>query len=289
MVHADPMVFSGFAPAACRGLSAWLLAVTLAALAPAQDGVVPAVTDDDKPAAGGPESIQIEAYTGPPIFLDEQEAPPPPTEVESRTVSEKYPESDQVRFERGVVKYSDDTVRSDGPAKEFYKDGTPYYEGQYKAGFPTGEWVYYHPNGKVAKKVTYVEGLPDGEVRSFTPDEKPIAIRVYKAGKRTGEWITFGPDGQTKSRLETYVDGLAEGPWVVYYTDGKVRQESSFKAGKIDGVAREYSSDGTKRAEAEFKDGLRDGKTTTWQSDGKVIERVFQAGRAVESADAPAE
>jgi antitoxin component YwqK of YwqJK toxin-antitoxin module len=254
----------------------------------AQTGVETAAPPAEEKTGGGPESLRIEAYTGPPIYLEEQEAPPPPTEVETRTVTEKYPESDQVRFERSVVKYSDDTVRSDGVAKEFYKDGTPYYEGQFKGGYPSGQWVYYHPNGKVAKKVTYVDGLPDGEVLSFSPDEKPIATRSYKAGKRDGKWLTYAEDGKTTTRLETYSGGLPSGPWVAYYSDGQVRQESTFKDGKLDGVAREYSADGAKRAEAEFKAGLREGKTTIWQSDGKVVERLFKEGRMVESADTPA-
>ncbi|MGL4513318.1 MAG: toxin-antitoxin system YwqK family antitoxin [Lacipirellulaceae bacterium] len=233
-------------------------------------------SDDDQ---GGPESVTIEPYTGAPIFLPEAEAPPAPTEVESRSVSEKYPESNKVRFEREVVKFSDNSLRSNGPAKEYYQNGNLYTEGQFNVGYATGEWTYYHPNGKVAKKVTYAEGLPDGEVRLFTPEETLVAVRNYEAGKRTGVWVVYGEDGKQPLREETYADGLANGPWKVYYSNGQLRQESAFKGGKLEGIATEYSQDGDKRAEASFKEGLRDGKTTIWQRDGKIVERMFTAGR----------
>lgn len=237
-------------------------------------------------ASGAPtetrESVEIEPYTGPPIFLPEGEAPPPPSEVESRVVTEKFPESDKPRFERGMIRFSDDTVVSDGLHKEYYSSGQLYVSGEFRRGKASGKWTFHHPDGQVAKEVEYKDGRPVGEVKVLNPEGKLVSRREYaEDGGRAGVWETYSADGATKLREETYRDGKANGTFRLWYTNGQLRQESTFADGKLEGLATEWTRVGDKRAEVMFKAGLKDGPTKIWQADGKVVEQTYEAGRLI--------
>ncbi len=227
------------------------------------------------------ESVTIEPYTGPPIYLPEDEAPPPPIEVESTVVKENFPGTETVRFERRVVKYSDNSIVSDGPHKEFFSNGELYVEGEFDKGKAVGKWVYHHPNGTVAKEVTYEDGRPDGEVKLFNEEGKLVARREYVEGQRNGVWETYSEDGEQKLREETYKDGKADGAFRTWYTNGQLRQETQFVDGKLEGLATEWTRVGDKRAEVNFKNGVKDGPSKLWQTDGKVIEQNFAEGKPV--------
>lgn len=224
-------------------------------------------------------SVKIEPYTGPPIFLPEDEPPPPPKEVESRVVKETFPGTETVRFERGVLRMSDDSILNDGDHKEFYSNGNIYVTGEFDHGVATGEWTYHHPNGELAKKVTYVQGRPNGKIEVFGEEGKLVARREYKNGLRVGQWDTYSADGEQKIREDHYRDGKANGVFKVWYSSGQLRREVTFAKGKQDGVAREWSQSGEKRAEINYKDGLKHGKATVWRLDGKVIKQTYNMGK----------
>ena len=240
------------------------------------------VAQDKSP---GRESVTIEPYTGPPVYLPESEPPPPPRRVESRVVKENFPNTDTPRFERGVVKFSDDSVVSDGPHKEYYSSGQLHVEGVFKLGRASGSWTYYHPNGKVAKQVTYRDGRPDGDVNVYNEDGQLIKKRSYVDGQRSGTWEKYTADGTQKLLEQSYVDGMLEGVVKAWYSNGQLRQESTFVAGKREGLATEWTLAGDKRAELNFKAGKRDGEATVWQRDGRVLEQTYEEGRLVKRSE----
>lgn len=262
-------------PLALRALAASVaatLALGAALPAPAQD-------------APKRESVTIEAYTGPPVYLPETDPPPPPRRVESRVIKENFPDSETPRFERGVARFSDDSIVSDGSHKEYFSNGQLYVEGAFKLGKATGTWVYHHANGQVAKEVTYVDGKPDGEVKVYNEEGKLIQQRQYDAGRRTGSWLTYSDEGEQKLVEQSYADGKLEGPVRTWYSNGQLRQESRFVNGKREGIAQEWTLNGEKRAELNFKEGKRDGKATVWQRDGRIIEQTYEAGRLVDRSE----
>ncbi len=230
----------------------------------------------------------IELYEGPPIYLPVGEAPPPPKEVESRDVKKKYDDSEAIRFERRVLRFSDDSYASNGPYKEYYKEGQLFSEGNYKLGELEGPWTFYHPNGQLAKKITYSRGRPDGEVEIYNEEGKLLAQRAYKQGKREGKWLTFNSESGDTLTEQVYANGLAEGVWKFWFTNGQLRQQQTFKQGKREGIVTEWSTTGEKRGEAEFANGVREGKSTEWRPSGEVIVKMFKAGKMV-SQDITAE
>ncbi len=263
----DPMSIN----APCLSL---VLVLFIASVAPAQQA-------EQGGSSPQRETVEIEPYTGPPIFLPKVTPPPPPKEVESRTIKEKFPDSETVRFERRVVKYSDNSILSDGPHKEYYSSGQLYVEGEFDKGKAAGTWTYYHANGTVAKEVTYKQGKPDGELLIYSEEGKLVAKREYTLGRRAGTWDTYTSDGTQKIRQENYQDGKANGEFKVWFASGQLRQQMTFDDGKREGIAREWTSTGEKRAEINYRDGKRNGKATVWGRDGKVTEQVYEDDRVV--------
>lgn len=66
----------------------------------------------------------------------------------------------------------------DGPTREWYRDGTPRSAGTMRMGFPSGEFLQWHPNGQLAVKKIHTE---DGKIL--------LAEYAWDAeGRQTKEW-----------------------------------------------------------------------------------------------------
>ncbi|MEM9185849.1 MAG: toxin-antitoxin system YwqK family antitoxin [Planctomycetota bacterium] len=232
------------------------------------------------PAQDSPE-LTIKPYTGKAVLLDEGDAPPPANVVRQREKGVDKYASGAVRLEREFATYSDGSRVNNGMYRELYESGQAFVEGAYAMGMPIGEWTYYHSNGQLAKKVTFVDGEIDGEVISYREDGAKRTKRVYAAGKRTGSWINYDETGELALREEKYIDGKKEGMWKSWYPSGQPWRETPFKNDDRHGTAREWNEDGSPRLVAEFVDGMREGASIEWTRDGVKIERRFKAGKLI--------
>ncbi|MFM7859232.1 MAG: toxin-antitoxin system YwqK family antitoxin, partial [Flammeovirgaceae bacterium] len=80
-------------------------------------------------------------------------------------------------------------------------------EGDYKEGMKEGEWIAYHPGGKV-----------------------PAVISNYKNGELNGVMKQFDRRGKLLQEME-YKDGLKHGKFLVYDKKGGVLVEKTFENG----------------------------------------------------------
>ncbi|MGI9455019.1 MAG: toxin-antitoxin system YwqK family antitoxin [Aeoliella sp.] len=257
--------------------------IILSAAAVAQE-LVDGGDEDETPAiVPQRESVTIEAYSGPPIFLPD----PPPTvaakEIESTKHTEYYnpEEKKNPRIERSIVRYSDESIKNHGPYREYYETGQVFLEGRYDRGEPTGDWTYFHENGAEAKVVTFEGGLPSGSVEYRRGDGTLQAKREFTEGKRTGTWLVYNDTGEDPIREEHYVDGKPDGLWQFWYPDGTKQRQSPFVDGQPHGTAIEWNEEGEKRAEVTFVDGKRHGKSHIWTLDGREIEQEYEKGKLV--------
>ena len=230
----------------------------------------------------------IEIYDGPPIYLDQPEAPPAPIEVESRDSKVKYKDSEDIRFERRMIRFSDDTFTSDGPYKEFYKGGQIFSEGAFNRGKMEGPWKFYHTNGQLAKEITFDAGHPNGAVKVYDDAGQLVAERNYDQGKRSGTWKVYDTKEGVQTSEQTYTNGKANGVWKVWYKSGQLRQEQNFKDGKLNGKVTEWSTTGDKSGEATFVEGKMEGTNTIWRANGEVIERIYEDGKLKSQTKTPA-
>lgn len=267
------------------GVATLVLSASAGALA--QQAVEEGTKDDTPEIVPQAESVTIEPYTGPPIYLPEPAAPPAATRAEEKEVTDYYdPEKkEHPRVTRNVVRFSDDTLKNDGAYKEYYPDGKVFVEGEYRLGAPSGEWKYYHPDGTAAKTVTFSEGKPTGEVKILRADGTVLATRNYDDGKRAGDWTLFAEEGDQMIIESHYADGKPDGIWQVWYPNGKQRRQIPFVDGKQQGTVIEWDEEGNKRAEATFDKGIRDGVTRLWNLDGRVYEQEYEDGKLISTKE----
>jgi len=146
-----------------------------------------------------------------------------------------------------------------GAWKTFHEDGkTVRYVGQFKDDKPTGKFVYYyrtgepsmvvehkidgtsecksyHLNGSLMSSGNYVNQLKEGVWWYFNIDKKVMSKETYANGLLNGviyEYFPTGADEKFKVLQEVnYVKGLAQGPWKMYYKDGKLQSKGTYKDG----------------------------------------------------------
>lgn len=217
------------------------------------------------------------------IYLDEPAPAPRPVVVTTGKLQDKYEEG-ALRIEREVLKMSDDQIVNHGLFTEYYPNGQKFAEGTYKNGVHDGPWTFWHPNGQICKKVTFKDGRADGAWEVYREDGTLLAKRAYKNNLREGAWFMYYDDGTTVRVEDTYVDGVHDGVGRVYYANGKVQREMSFKKGQLDGVMTEWDESGRKIAEVSFKEGKRHGRFVLYRADGSAVEQMYQEGRLAPSA-----
>ena len=92
-----------------------------------------------------------------------------------------------------------------GEYEEFYPDGQqPLNKGTFHDGQRQGEWIWWHPNGQIAKAGTYQNAKLQGEWRYFREDGTLLRIEQYDAHQKVGTWRYFDTDGETVIREETH-------------------------------------------------------------------------------------
>ena len=132
------------------------------------------------------DSVKIEPYKGPPIFLDAPEqVVAEPNRVSTQTLPEKLGDG---KVEREVSRYSDNSFAANGFYREYYPNGKLFIDGQFQKGRQEGEWKYYYDNGQLNRKLTYKNGKPNGSWEVFRADGTVAAKRGFSDGLRDGEW-----------------------------------------------------------------------------------------------------
>ncbi|HTF05891.1 MAG TPA: energy transducer TonB [Bacteroidia bacterium] len=80
----------------------------------------------------------------------------------------------------------------------------------------------FHLNGKPATRTVFGYGADNTEHRAYTEwDEAGVKLLYgrYVAGQKYGEWYTYYPSGFKKS-VTTYENGVMNGPYTKWYTNG---------------------------------------------------------------------
>lgn len=112
------------------------------------------------------------------------------------------------------------------------------------------------------------------------PEEKsdptPVEEKVEAKEEPTEEVVEKEPeyceDGAEEYSRQQYRwcmrDGVIDGNFTAYDTDGNVQMTGSFKQGNLQGTWVDYYPDGNKRWSVEFDDGKENGLVQGWYSNG---------------------
>ncbi|MCL2651519.1 MAG: hypothetical protein FWD60_10920 [Candidatus Azobacteroides sp.] len=106
-------------------------------------------------------------------------------------------------------------------------------------------------------EAVFKKGIPDGSWKRY---ENNVLVEeyTYKEGILNGDYKTYYTDGSKKSERQ-FVNGKAEGKFIKYYTNGKIESEVNFKNGEQDGAEVFYDSEGNVRSSATYSTGKENG------------------------------
>lgn len=141
----------------------------------------------------------------------------------------------------------------------------------------------YYPSGKIKTVASYKDGVPEGIRREYAEDGRILTAYTFKEGKITGQgimteegikqgpWKEYYSDGQLKAE-GIYDKGNKVGGWKYYYPDGTLEQEGYYSTdGLADGAWKWYYPTGTLHREENYLYGLADGPSVEYDDIGNIV------------------
>jgi antitoxin component YwqK of YwqJK toxin-antitoxin module len=182
--------------------------------------------------------------------------------------------------------YRDDKIRSvwhyekdllEGPAKVFHPNGRLKYTEVYSSGKQQGPFSHYYASGALLQEGLFVFGLLEGPVTTYYETGDRMSIVPYKAGERHGELLFLDEGGDVLLR-ETYQRGVLygadgqtyQGRRKLHFSNGALREDASFKNGRLSGLRQTFDKKGRLEMEESFRKGKRHGEIKMYYSDGTL-------------------
>lgn len=143
-----------------------------------------------------------------------------------------------------------------------------------------GPKTEYYPNGRVARRYSVKDGVPQGSYKSYSDSGYIVADQSLVDGVPNGMTRTFYSSGQVRSEVN-YIDGLPQGDTREFYENGNLKTESSFSGemDKLTGKSKSYYEDGGLKSESTMSQGEfvyaimydKEGRVTSEQKPGTII------------------
>ena len=108
-----------------------------------------------------------------------------------------------------------------------------------------GTSLYYYTNGKIREEVQYVNNKRNGWTKEYNEEGQLITLLRYNNG------ILI--DREKINRTDE--QGLKQGLWRSYYTNGRIMIESNYKDDILNGPYKEYDEDGNLRVMLQYAKG----------------------------------
>lgn len=146
-------------------------------------------------------------------------------------------ENSELNTQLPVVRYEDLTI-SDGVAyyenepfsgvAEMYSSGNILLnEQEYSKGLKEGSWSVYHPNGKLQKQGSILNGKEHGEYKEWYSNGNLRYEYHYDQGLKTGKWLSWYEDG-TRYTERNFENNQLNGKVLVWDTDGDLAKEYDY-------------------------------------------------------------
>ncbi len=152
------------------------------------------------------------------------------------------------------------------------------------SGLLNGPKTDYYPNGRVARRYTVKNGVPEGSYKSYSDSGYIVADQYLVNGVPNGMTRTFYTNGQVRSEMQ-YVDGLPKGESKEYYRNGNIKSESmiSGEMDKLSTQTRQYYEEGFLKSESIMSTGEfvyavtydKEGRVTSEQKPGTNISYSY--------------
>lgn len=209
-----------------------------------------------------------------------------------------YDDVDQVRTSR--VFHEGQPI---GAAREFYRTGELRQDTIYVEGKRHGNVTAYYRDGATRSRESYLDGVLQHHEAWF-PDGTRQSEATFEDGKPMGsqQWYSNGALARTVSdddvtqqypahglvteyyndgtlrRTQTFVNGVADGQFRVYYSTARLWEEGSYRDGQRDGKHRKWWKNGTLALDSRWVAGALEGEFSRWYAHGGLWERSTYLG-----------
>lgn len=170
----------------------------------------------------------------------------------------------------------DENGKKYGLWKGFFKESKrPRYEGTFVHGKETGVFNFY--DDTKAKSII--------ATREFNAQENSAYTIFYDQGKNKvsegkivnklfeGQWKYYHQASKNIMTTENYSKGKLQGLRSVFYPDGKIAEEISYKNNLKDGIYKKYTEKGIVLEESIFKNNEYNGLAIFKDTDGNVVSK----------------
>ncbi|NUQ24194.1 MAG: toxin-antitoxin system YwqK family antitoxin [Saprospiraceae bacterium] len=141
-------------------------------------------------------------------------------------------------------------------------------------------------NGKIVEEGVIVNGRKSGAWLHYEGlnSNFPTRIETYVDGVQNGPYLELGPNGQIKLKA-FYKDDMLHGNWT-QYSFSRPLIDANYQDGKLHGVYREFElRDGKIKKEINYKNGKLDGPYRFYNPEGKItLEYLYNNGEQVSGA-----
>lgn len=200
--------------------------------------------------------------------------------------------------------------RKHGTVKEYAEDGRLITNIRYDRGYEqtreelnryddngnkTGKWLEYHPNGELAREVSYKNGQEDGIVKEYNEKGNLIGMEKYESGiiqENAAEtyfidlYREYFPDGSVRLVGGKTEDGRKQGVFREYDQKGNIVRGLIYEhdtliaeGGIVDekgifrGDWKYYYITGELKGEGAYKDGVKDGLWVYYHINGELEQK----------------
>src|ERR1035437_7799266 len=111
-------------------------------------------------------------------------------------------------------------------------------EGTYLNNNRTGCWVTHLANNILVRIDNYADGRKDGIAITFDRRNRILSQEYYKDGLLDGVTVTYSNYNEFPVTEIYYTKGKKNGTSKIYYDNGKLQEEATFKDEAKNGVAR---------------------------------------------------
>lgn len=166
-----------------------------------------------------------------------------------------------------------------GKQQYYFTDGTLKSMLTYVDGVLEGESAVWHPNGNIKERLIMSNGEQSGNSEHFYPLGGPVfGGNVKDKNNMDGPYVLYFPNGLIKEE-GTRVADLWQGELRRYTKSGDLEELIQTKDGWFDGNYIMYYNGSTIRTVGQYKEGSHDGAWRSYSASGKVIAgSLFREG-----------
>lgn len=146
---------------------------------------------------------------------------------------------------------------------------------------PNGPAKEFDDNGQLRCEAVYLNNQLQGTVMVYDEKGRLISQENYEQDRLNGpaEYYSYCSLGALKTAAN-YVAGQLNGPWTLFFANGKERVNANYKNGKLHGLRRALHKDGQPAREENYENGKLHGPRTLYFPEGSVWYREnYKNGR----------